>query len=226
MKAETTIFNKAAEFSQAGEPFMLLTVVQAKGSAPRAAGARMIVRPGPDRPEQIGTIGGGGGEHRAIADALELFAEKGSALKRYDLTPEHGQACGGMMQVFLQYIGSPLRLVIFGAGHVAFELVQVLRDAELAVTIVDERDEWNTQERFPAARRLLSNREGVALAHEEPTSTLVCVMTYSHEVDFAICNELLVKPPAYLGMMGSKRKRESTFARLVEAGHAREVVES
>ncbi len=226
MNAETTIFSKAAELSRAGAPFMLLTVVESKGSAPRSAGARMIVRPGPENAEQIGTIGGGGVEHRAVREALELFADQRSEIKRYDLTPDHGQACGGTMQVFLEYIGSPLRLVIFGAGHVALELVQVLRDAELAVSIVDERAEWNTEDRFPGAHRLLSIDEGVALAHEEPASTLVCVMTYSHEVDFAICEKLLAKPPAYLGMIGSKRKRDTVFARLVEAGHAREVVES
>lgn len=229
MNAQTTIFDEAAQLSRAGEPYMLLTVVESRGSAPRAAGARMIVKPQPDsseRPEQIGTIGGGGAEHRAIRDAVALFAERKSELKRYELTPEHGQACGGTMQIFLEYMGSPRRLIVFGAGHVALELAHVLRDAPLAVTIVDERAEWNTPDRFPGVRRVLGIDDGVALAHEDPASTFACVMTYSHEVDFEIVRKLLAQPPAYLGMMGSRRKRDSVFAKLVDAGFNREVVEA
>jgi len=79
----------------------MVTVAGTQGSAPREAGARMIVMPdGGFR----GTIGGGALEWRALADARTLLAEDvpQARLRRQALGPELGQCCGGSVRLLIE----------------------------------------------------------------------------------------------------------------------------
>src|SRR5207244_1344222 len=68
------------------------------------------------------------------------------------------------------------------------------------------------------ARRIHSWDEGVALVQRTATDTLACVMTCSHDTDFELLRRLLPKPPAFLGLIGSRSKRVCLFGRLVASG--------
>lgn len=74
-----------------GEPAMLVHVAAVRGSAPREAGARMLVL----ETGIAGTIGGGELEHQAIRQARELLAGGRAAVADRALGPELGQCCGG-----------------------------------------------------------------------------------------------------------------------------------
>jgi len=79
----------------------MVTVAAVQGSAPREAGARMVVLPdGGFR----GTIGGGALEWRALADARTLLAEGApeARLRRQALGPELGQCCGGSVRLLFE----------------------------------------------------------------------------------------------------------------------------
>jgi xanthine dehydrogenase accessory factor len=79
----------------------MVTVADTQGSAPREAGARMIVMPdGGFR----GTIGGGALEWRALADTRTLLAEDQpqARLQRQALGPELGQCCGGSVRLLIE----------------------------------------------------------------------------------------------------------------------------
>jgi len=79
----------------------MVTVVDTQGSAPRDAGARMIVMPDGGF---HGTIGGGALEWRALADARTLLAEDApqARLRRQALGPELGQCCGGSVRLLIE----------------------------------------------------------------------------------------------------------------------------
>lgn len=77
----------------------LVSVVKTEGSAPRDAGARMVVTPAGFH----GTIGGGTLEWRAIALAQAQFVSGASVrLSTHALGPELGQCCGGRMQLAIE----------------------------------------------------------------------------------------------------------------------------
>ena len=103
----------------------MVSIVEAKGSAPREAGARMVVlKDG----SFAGTIGGGTLEWRAIERARAALAKGGAGgdpppvgLSRMALGPDLGQCCGGSVRVLLE---------VFTPGRVAE--VQALADAEMA----------------------------------------------------------------------------------------------
>jgi xanthine dehydrogenase accessory factor len=84
----------------------MVTVVSAKGSTPREAGARLIVHPDG---RFTGTIGGGTLEWRAIALAQAALAERAAPdfqLRRFALGPELGQCCGGRVDLALEVFES------------------------------------------------------------------------------------------------------------------------
>lgn len=230
------IFRAAAELADSQTPFVLITVIQTKGSTPRDAGAKMIWRPGAAETgaasaagELIGTVGGGQFEHLVIDAAQAHFRGRSCGTEHYVLGADADQCCGGTMDVFFEYHGSPLRLVIFGAGHVAGELAELLDGSPMSVAIVDDRPEWNSEARFPRAVRHATWDAGIAASLAEPGRTLACVMTCSHDTDFRLLRDLLGAPsaaPAFVGLIGSRSKRACLFGRLVASGIDEDAVRS
>ena len=80
----------------------MATIVETRGSAPREAGARIVVLPDASF---FGTIGGGTLEWRVIADLQAALARPSPhfyASQRVALGPELGQCCGGRVDLALE----------------------------------------------------------------------------------------------------------------------------
>ena len=84
---------------------MLVTIVADRGSAPRTAGAGMLVGPGG---RLVGTIGGGAVEKRAEEMAVEAIKEKKSLVHdfelRYGSGDGLGMVCGGNVTVLFNIV--------------------------------------------------------------------------------------------------------------------------
>ncbi|NPV75472.1 MAG: XdhC family protein [Anaerolineae bacterium] len=99
-----------------GESFVLATIFSSSGSAPRTAGAHMIVRSGGDI---LGTIGGGMLEAQVQQAAPHLFERKKSLVKHFNLTGKDASVlemiCGGQVEVLVETIdaANETYLVIF-----------------------------------------------------------------------------------------------------------------
>ncbi len=221
MPGDLDIWRTAADLAERSEPFVMITVIATQGSTPRNTGARMIWRPSRGF---VGAIGGGQFEHLALESAERCFRERSRGTERFVLGADAGQCCGGTVEVFYEYCGPQQRLILFGAGHVSQAVAAALSAAPLEIVIADDRPEWNSAERFPRCRRMMQWGEAADLAAEQPESTLVCVMTCSHETDFDLLMRLLKKPPEFLGLIGSRSKRACFFRRLVAAGAKEEAV--
>jgi xanthine dehydrogenase accessory factor len=216
MSSDRDILLSAAKLADQGEPFVLITVIKTQGSTPRNAGAKMIFR----NPTPQGTIGGGQFELLVLDAAQRHLEHRTCGIEKYVLGADADQCCGGVMEVFFESFGARPRLVIFGAGHVAQSMAEILSAAAMELVIVDDRPDWNSQDRFPRARRVHAWDEGVALCQKNPTETLACVMTCSHDTDFELLRQLLSKPgrPAFIGLIGSRSKKVCLFGRLVASG--------
>jgi xanthine dehydrogenase accessory factor len=98
------------------------------------------------------------------------------------------------------------RLVIFGAGHVAKPAAALARTIGFRVTVVDDREELNTEERFPECERI-SAEPIEASAKIAPTDRdWLLVMTHDHRLDEEALDTYARQPHAYLGVIGSRRK--------------------
>jgi xanthine dehydrogenase accessory factor len=226
VSGDLDILRTAARLADEGRPFVLITVISAKGSTPRNAGAKMIWHDGlePDG-GPLGTVGGGTFEFLALDAARRHLRDRTCGVERFVLGADADQCCGGVMEVFFEFCGHSRRIVIFGAGHVAHELAHMLAPAGHDLVIADDRPEWNSESRFPRVRRITNWAQAVALCADRPASTLACVMTCSHDTDFELLRSLLVAPPAFLGLIGSRSKRVCLFGRLAASGIDADVVQ-
>ena len=75
-----------------------ILVAKVKGSAPRDVGTSMLVW----EKDQLGTIGGGSLEYRAVSEARSLMEKCGKTLITYPLGPSLGQCCGGSVTLFTE----------------------------------------------------------------------------------------------------------------------------
>lgn len=98
----TKLYQEIARALRVGEPLALATVARTRGSTPRKAGAKMIVRADGSF---AGTIGGGCGEAEVWQAAMDTLESGEPTVVTVDLTePLDGEdkICGGVMEVFVE----------------------------------------------------------------------------------------------------------------------------
>lgn len=188
-----------------GEAAALATVIRTAGSTPQVVGARLLLAADGT---SVGTVGGGRIES-VVLDALrETLADGKPRRVARHLGRDLGMCCGGEMEVFVERIEGRPALVLFGAGHVAQPTAALAQRVGFEVTVVDDREELLTAERFPDAHRVLADpAEAIAagLLRFGPT-TYVVICTHDHRLDEEALAACLDRPRRYLGMIGSRRK--------------------
>jgi xanthine dehydrogenase accessory factor len=191
----------------------LATVVRVSGSTPQQPGARMLLEPSGS---VKGTIGGGAVE-KLVLEALETCRLGGKPeFLVLDLTRDLGMCCGGRMEVFVEPVEAVQRLVVFGAGHVAKPTAAVARSAGFDVTVVDDREELLTEERFPGCT-LISAEPAEAASRLAPRANdWIVVVTYDHRMDEEALDTYARLPHRYLGVIGSRRKVLRILQRIAE----------
>jgi xanthine/CO dehydrogenase XdhC/CoxF family maturation factor len=116
-------------------------------------------------------------------------------------------------------------LVIVGAGHIAQPLCEVGHLLGFRTVVIDDRWAFANRERFPRATDIrvgsfVETLESLDINEQ----TFVVVVTRGHVWDEASVRTVLRKKPAYLGMIGSKRRAKTTLERLMEEGYTAEEV--
>lgn len=198
----------------AGHPAALVFVVDVGGSTPRSTGSRMAVL---HDGSIVGTIGGGEVEHRVIALALACL--KSGQPARFDahLTRDLGMCCGGKMSVHVEPLLPSPTLHVFGAGHVAHAFAPLASALGFDLTVIDDRDELNTAERFPH-RRHVGDPVRYADALQGHATSHVLIVTHDHALDLDLCRAVLTQSHGWVGMIGSRAKVAKFKVRLRAAG--------
>jgi xanthine dehydrogenase accessory factor len=205
--------------------FVCVTLVHAQGSAPQELGARCLIS---DGAPIFGTVGGGKVENHAIQKSVELLKEIDNPLKTFfekiNLQKDLGMSCGGEVSLFYEIFKSSAvwNIVVFGAGHVAQELVPMLLKLDARVTCIDNREEWLSK--LPSSHKLIKIKKEKmeeAVAELDPNS-FICIMTMGHSTDLPILKEVMKRNFPYVGNMGSDTKAKKIRLELEEAGYTKE----
>lgn len=212
------VWDALEKWRAAGRRFALITVVESRGFTPQKPGAHLLL--GEDG-EIIGTVGGGAIELEALEQARVLLREGGGhARVQRHLTRELGMCCGGEMAMFVEIVEPAERMFLFGAGYIAQPLAALAAGVGFDVTVIDERPEWATAERFPRATRQVGAAEDFARSLATTDRDYALVMTHDHAVDQRLVQHLLRKPLKFLGMIGSVPKQRKFALRLRARGFA------
>ena len=201
------------------QPAVLITLLTARGSTPREAGAKMVV----SADSLAGTIGGGNLEYQCEAAARTLLAAgaEGPSTREFPLGPALGQCCGGHVTILFEVLRPPsLTIGLFGAGHVGRALVKLLADLPCRVSWIDSRSEALPANLPPNVTPLRVAEPDRAVARLSAGS-LVLVMTHDHQLDFEIVAAALRRPDlGAVGLIGSATKRARFISRLTRLGIA------
>jgi xanthine dehydrogenase accessory factor len=219
---DAALLQEAARRARAREPFVLCTVTATARSAPRDAGAKMLVA---SDGAITGTIGGGPLEAVVIEEAVRLLATGGASCeRRFALTTsgdaaeplppggagtdELGMKCGGEVTLFLDVLRPPARLLLYGGGHVGERVAAIAGEAGVETVVIDDRPAFSAPARFPKASQVICTDlaqaplGGVTPGRED----FVVILTRCHALDEGVLEAALGSAARYVGLIGSRRK--------------------
>jgi xanthine dehydrogenase accessory factor len=190
---------RALEATEGRDPVAIVTVLDGE-----EAGTRLLVAGG----EAVGALS----RVALTAAAVELGRR---ALERE--APELGPIEG--IRLYAEPFGPPPALVIVGAGHVGKALAGLTRALGVSVTVLDDRPEYASRERFPEADRVVAAPVGEALGGLPigPATAIVVAMR-NQDLDYEATASALRTPARYVGLIGARRKAILVTERLVADG--------
>jgi xanthine dehydrogenase accessory factor len=215
-----TFFEALNERMAAEEPLVVVTVVDTMGSVPQDRGAKMIVTAEGLR---FGTVGGGRVETKAIGEAQAMLRGETSGTTRFvqwNLAKDVGMTCGGVVKLYFEsHNVGRWPIVVFGAGHVANAVVNVLIHLDCVISCIDPRPEWLAK--LPDSHRLtrVLTADMPSTVKTIPDDAFVLLMTMGHTTDKPILLEILrTRSFPYLGVIGSDAKANILRRDIAEAG--------
>jgi xanthine dehydrogenase accessory factor len=212
-------YQRLAEIERMGLAAALATVIETHGSVPRHAGSKMLVFA--DGSIE-GTVGGGQLEQEVIETAKRVIESERLERVRYSFRdPDQGDVgvCGGEMEVLVEPIKPPPTVIVIGAGHVGQAVADLASWLGFHVVVADDREAFVNQQTV-----LTANERVCAPMAELPERLAIhdrCYLlmtTRGVEVDLEALPALLETPAAYIGVIGSRRRWETTAAGLREQG--------
>lgn len=156
----------------------------------------------------------------ALFDAIAAARARGERLTIATDTAAGQSVIGEREGAFVNRYDPPRRLLIVGAVQIAQALSGLARELGIAVTVIDPRARFLTDERFPGVT--LDDRwpdEAIAARRPDPATAIV---TLSHDIkiDDPALTAALASPAAYVGALGSRRSHTARRERLAAAGVA------
>jgi xanthine dehydrogenase accessory factor len=210
------LYEEVVLLTRRGDPFVLATVVAHGGSSPRKSGAKMLVR---SDGSCLGTVGGGRIEMDTVEAARTSLADGEPRTLEFILTEEHGYACGGSMAVFVEPQGRRPLLVMFGAGHVGRAVTALAHGCGFRVIVVDDRPDCAIPSLLPGADEIICAPVGEAFGRMRlDREGCAVIATPGHLHDFAAVRGCLASEIGFIGLLGSRRKRDTLLKTLEEEG--------
>ena len=191
--------------------------------------ATVVTGPRPVRGQRVlvwsnavsGTTGSAIWDQQIADDARACLVAGRARLVTYDASE-----CDrpGQMQVFIDALIPPPRLLVLGATDFATALTRLGAAAGYQVTVCDARAIFTTPQRFPDAHEVVVDWPHRYLADEASAGridgrTAVCVLTHDPKFDVPVLSVALhLSSVGYVGVMGSRRTHSDRIRRFREAG--------
>ena len=229
-------FNKIDKIKDYNKKIIKAKIINAEGSLPRALGDFMLITEN----DIYGSIGGGQLEFMVINKAQEFLKNntKKNVTLNIPLGPGIGQCCGGYVQILISYhlngedsllneelyIKDPDNLYIFGAGHIGQALSLKSSDLNFNVHLIDSRKDYLFMNEYKDVDHIFADKPWELIKNLSPQSYFI-ILTHSHDYDFKIINEILfMNSFKFIGLIGSKTKKNKFSNRLKDNGHDQSLI--
>lgn len=116
-------------------------------------------------------------------------------------------------------------LVLFGSGHIGKALYNLAALQKMRITVLDDRSELLTANRFPLAERHVAPYDELLSKDYDAVSPAFVIFTHGHSFDTDCLRYTLKHNSSYIGMIGSKTKSAKAIGTLREEGFPEEALE-
>jgi xanthine dehydrogenase accessory factor len=204
-----------------GASAVLVTVVEAE----RGVGAKVLLEGAGERTGTTGDV--------ALDVAMDEYAVAFLDSRAEARTLRVGEFAPSLeawreARVMFERVEPEPRVVVCGAGHVGAALARLAHAVGYRVTLVDDRADFVTRERFPNVEIELVAAPDWTHALKEIIGTgrgvYVAVVTRGHNEDEECMRAVLAARPDYVGLIGSRRRTNIVLARVREAGFDEELL--
>jgi xanthine dehydrogenase accessory factor len=124
----------------------------------------------------------------------------------------------GLPKTYTETIDPPAKLLIVGAGHVGQALAAQANALGFMVSVLDDRSDCASAERFPSASRVVGDIEAELAKYPIDSMTYVVIVTRGHRHDGRALAAVIGSPAKYIGLIGSKRKVITIYQDLISQG--------
>jgi len=158
---------------------------------------------------------------QTIADpaACEVYCDARDRLGRGESAPlDIAYEVEGQPRRYAETLDPPLKLLIVGAGHVGQALADIAAKLNFIVSVIDDRSDCASPERFPGATCLIGDIETELARAPIDGGTCVVIVTRGHRHDGKALAAVIDLPAKYIGLIGSKRKVKTIFEDLLAQG--------
>jgi xanthine dehydrogenase accessory factor len=211
---------------QGDGPVVTATVIRTPQRADLEPGEKMLVR-------ADGTsIGGlGGGALESTVRELCLAAIPRHAVETVRVMPDgravgrHDDEASDAYEIMIEVVEPPATLLVVGGGHIGRSLAKFGAEVGFASVVLDDRPEYADPERIPEAEQVICADFEEALRDFPITqNTYIVMVTRGHKQDELSLREVVTRPAAYVGMIGSKRRTAAVLQHLESEGFPREAL--
>ena len=119
---------------------------------------------------------------------------------------------------FIHVFNPPLKMIIVGAVHVAQALIPFAEAAGYAVTIIDPRGAFATDERFPDVQLFEDWPDEILPTLDVDHRSAVLALTHDPKIDDPALSFALNSPCFYIGALGSTKTHAGRRERLAANG--------
>jgi xanthine dehydrogenase accessory factor len=126
----------------------------------------------------------------------------------------------GTHQYVVAAVMPPDTVYLMGAGHVSKEIALLAQQVGFKTLVFDDRAEFASPERFPGADGVFVCRDFASVFEEYQVTpgSYIVIVTRGHRCDKEVLAQALRTEAGYIGMIGSRRKKESVYHALREEG--------
>jgi xanthine dehydrogenase accessory factor len=123
----------------------------------------------------------------------------------------------------VHYLGT---VYIFGAGHVSQKLASLTSFVGFQTVVLDDRAQYANKDRFPDAGRIIVAEDMGDCMKDLPINknSYIVIVTRGHAYDMVVLKQALQTDAGYIGMIGSKRKRDMIYEHLRQSGVSEEAL--
>lgn len=120
----------------------------------------------------------------------------------------------------LESLAGYCTLFLVGAGHISQQLCPLANMVDFKTVVLDDRPEFANKIRFPSANdiKVISSFEETFTDLELDSNSFIVIVTRGHAHDKTALKQALSTPASYIGMIGSKSKRNAIYQALLKEG--------